>query len=58
MVAIIAAMEAVVLPIPKISAVLIRFFSSLLGTIISQPGSIAFLSRDFRRDTVPFIYTT
>ncbi len=57
-VAIIAAIEAVVLPIPRISAVVIFFFCSLLGTIISQPGSMAFLFPAFKRETVPFMYIT
>ena len=30
----------------------------LLGTIISQPGSMAFLFPAFKRETVPFMYIT
>ena len=57
-VAIIAAIEAVVLPIPRISVVVIFLFCSLLGTIISQPGSMAFLFPALKRETVPFMYIT
>ena len=41
--------------LPKISAIAICFFSALLGTIISHPGSIALAFLAFRRDTVPFM---
>ena len=67
MVAIMVAKEAVEVPmlsiskeaveVPMLSISVGDIFSrfSLLGTIISQPGSMALEFRERRRDTVPFI---
>jgi len=55
MVAIMVAKEAVEVPMLSISVGDIFSRFSLLGTIISQPGSMALEFRERRRDTVPFI---
>ena len=53
-VAIIVAREAVDVPMLRISAGDILLRLSLLGTMISHPGSMSF-DLDFSRETVPFI---
>ena len=53
-VATMVANDAVELPMLSISAVLSFSFCSLLGTMISHPGSMSF-DLDFNRETVPFI---
>ena len=58
MAATIAAIEAIEVFIPATSLGTVFFLFSLLGTIISHPGSIAQTALFLRRDTIPFIYTT
>ena len=56
MAATIAAIEAIEVFIPATSLGTVFFLFSLLGTIISHPGSIAQTALFLRRDTIPFKY--
>lgn len=57
-VAIIAAIEAVVLPIPRISAVVIFFSVLYLEQLFHNQVLLTFLFPAFKRETVPFMYIT